>query len=67
MLRTLPLYIKTVDIVSMLEAFAKVVYTWQERAEQRRHLAMLDDRLLRDAGLDRMAVAREIGKPFWRA
>jgi uncharacterized protein YjiS (DUF1127 family) len=39
---------------------------WRERAHQRRALAMLDDRLLRDIGLTRFDVANEIRKPFWR-
>lgn len=39
---------------------------WQERAKQRSHLATLDDHLLRDMGLTRAAVEREIAIPFWR-
>ncbi len=40
---------------------------WYDRARQRRHLAMLDDRLLRDIGVDRATVMEEVSKPFWRA
>jgi uncharacterized protein YjiS (DUF1127 family) len=40
---------------------------WQGRARQRAHLAALDDRLLRDIGLTRADVERELLKPFWRA
>jgi uncharacterized protein YjiS (DUF1127 family) len=40
---------------------------WQERASQRRALATLDDRMLKDLGLTRADVAREAGKPFWRS
>ncbi len=43
------------------------VYAWQERAHQRTHIATLDDRLLKDAGISRAAVAEEVAKPFWRA
>ena len=39
---------------------------WRERAQQRRALAELDDRLLRDIGLTRMEVKFESRKPFWR-
>jgi uncharacterized protein YjiS (DUF1127 family) len=67
MIRTLPFYIKAIDVVSLLETVARVLYAWQERAAQRHHLASLDDRLLRDMGLDRMAIATEIEKPFWRS
>lgn len=39
---------------------------WAERTRQRRHLAELDDRLLRDIGLSRAEVEAEISHPFWR-
>lgn len=42
------------------------VFTWLERARQRRHLGELDDRLLRDIGLSRADVEHEISQPFWR-
>lgn len=35
-------------------------------ARSRRHLAGLDDRALRDIGLDRATAAEESSKPFWR-
>lgn len=67
MIRTMPLFIKSVDLVSILETAARVVYTWQARADERRHLASLPDHILKDVGLDRMQVATEVEKPFWRA
>ena len=42
------------------------VVAWQERAQMRRGLAAMDDRLLRDIGLTRAEAVREYGKPFWR-
>ena len=39
----------------------------QSRAEQRRALAALDDRMLKDVGIAPGEAAREIAKPFWRA
>ncbi|HEY0834526.1 MAG TPA: DUF1127 domain-containing protein [Azospirillum sp.] len=39
---------------------------WISRRRQRRALAALDDRLLRDLGLTREDAARECRKPFWR-
>lgn len=39
---------------------------WEERRRERRHLARLDDRLLRDIGLSAADVQSEIDKPFWR-
>ena len=39
---------------------------WQDRASQRRHLALLEGYILKDLGLSRADVARETDKPFWR-
>jgi uncharacterized protein YjiS (DUF1127 family) len=39
----------------------------QARAEQRRALAELDERMLKDVGIAPSTAAREIAKPFWRA
>lgn len=39
---------------------------WYERSRQRGRLAQLDDRLLRDIGIDRLAAMEEAAKPFWR-
>ena len=43
-----------------------LMLSWVERARQRRHLAELDDRLLRDIGVSRAEVEAEISRPFWR-
>ena len=43
-----------------------VLLGWTERSRQRRHLAGLDDRLLRDIGVSRVEVEAEISRPFWR-
>lgn len=39
---------------------------WQERAEQRAHLAGMDDRMLKDIGISAVDAAREADKPFWK-
>lgn len=44
-----------------------VLDLWYDRFRQRRHLARLDERLLRDIGIDRVAAMREASKPFWQA
>jgi uncharacterized protein YjiS (DUF1127 family) len=49
---------------AMLAAFAWAVRC-RARSAQRRALAQLDDRLLRDVGLNRIDVAAECGKWFW--
>ena len=40
---------------------------WYERSRQRSHLARLDERLLRDIGIDRGSALQEVTKPFWQA
>ena len=50
----------------LLARAVDVVLGWAERARQRRHLARLDDRLLRDIGVSRVEVEAEISRPFWR-
>lgn len=39
--------------------------TWAARAEQRRQLATLDARMLRDIGRSESDALRESAKPFW--
>ncbi|MDJ0949266.1 MAG: DUF1127 domain-containing protein [Alphaproteobacteria bacterium] len=48
------------------ERLTNLLLLWQERETRRRHLAGLDDRLLRDMGLTRADALREAAKPFWR-
>jgi uncharacterized protein YjiS (DUF1127 family) len=52
---------------TILASIADAFSAWQERASQRRTLARLDDRLLRDMGLSRADVEHEVSKPFWQA
>lgn len=42
------------------------IYRSLERSRQRRALAELSDARLRDLGLTRHDVRREVAKPFWR-
>jgi uncharacterized protein YjiS (DUF1127 family) len=44
----------------------KLLVEWRARVTQRRTLATLDDHMLKDIGLSRVDVEREISKPFWR-
>lgn len=44
-----------------------ILKLWYERSRQRRRLARLDERLLRDIGIDRVTAMREASKPFWQA
>ncbi len=47
-------------------ATVETLVAWMHRAKTRRHLGTLDDRMLRDIGLDRGTVWTETQKPFWR-
>ncbi len=38
---------------------------WLSRRRERLALAELDDRLLRDIGVDRITARREAARPFW--
>jgi uncharacterized protein YjiS (DUF1127 family) len=49
-------------LVKMIELVMRSL----DRARGRRTLGLLDDRMLRDIGLDRGAAQYEIDKPFWR-
>jgi uncharacterized protein YjiS (DUF1127 family) len=43
-----------------------VLRCWRARLRERRSLAAMDERLLRDIGITRLDRARECAKPFWR-
>ncbi len=45
---------------------AQALARWHERAVGRHALSMLDERILRDIGVDQATAAREAAKPFWR-
>lgn len=42
------------------------MFALHDRAEARRRLGRLDDRMLHDIGVDRATADVEAGKPFWR-
>lgn len=44
----------------------ETLLNWQSRAHRRAHLDTLDDHILRDVGLERRDLQREIEKPFWQ-
>ncbi|MCP3866526.1 MAG: DUF1127 domain-containing protein [Gammaproteobacteria bacterium] len=55
---------KTTSIPQGVVAFFMVCY---RRASQRRQLAAMDDRMLKDIGISRVEALDEAAKPFWRA
>ena len=46
-------------------ALAKSLLRWYRRHRDLRHVAGLEDHLLRDIGLSRDAVQRAADRPFW--
>jgi uncharacterized protein YjiS (DUF1127 family) len=46
---------------------AMTLKIWRDRGVARRHLAAMDARSLRDAGISPAAAAYESGKTFWQA
>ena len=54
-------------LFATLARFPGNLATWLERSRQRRQLAELDERLLKDIGISQTDVWQEIHKPFWRA
>lgn len=50
----------------LIDDAARAAAAWRKRAAERRHLAELDDYLLRDIGIDRARALDEAEKPFWR-
>jgi uncharacterized protein YjiS (DUF1127 family) len=52
--------------IAWLRSAIAVLKLWHERGRQRRTLAGLDDRCLRDLGITRYDAEVECRKPFWR-
>lgn len=53
-------------LVGVLVRLVERAISWDERARDRRLLASLDDRMLRDIGIDRGAVENAGTTWFWR-
>jgi uncharacterized protein YjiS (DUF1127 family) len=53
-------------LMRLVSPIVRRLIEWRARVMQRRTLAMLDDHMLKDIGLSRMDVEREVSKPFWR-
>jgi uncharacterized protein YjiS (DUF1127 family) len=52
--------------IEVLGVVLAAIVAWHGRWQQRRRLARLDARMLRDIGLTRDEARREIRKPFWQ-
>jgi uncharacterized protein YjiS (DUF1127 family) len=54
-------------VAAVLRHWLDLLLTCHERVRSRRQLAGLNERLLRDIGLDRATAVRELDKSFWQA
>jgi uncharacterized protein YjiS (DUF1127 family) len=63
-----PHHIETRHIAPLtaIRRIAAAIRLWRGRARSQQQLRELDDRLLRDIGLNREDVGYEFPKPFWR-
>lgn len=52
---------------SLRSTIVSIAETWRRRARDRKQLAELDSRMLRDLGLNRADVSDETAKPFWKS
>ena len=53
-------------VLAYLGNAATTIVLFAERGRQRRALAQLDEHLMRDVGLSRSVVEREVRKHFWQ-
>jgi uncharacterized protein YjiS (DUF1127 family) len=60
-------YSSKAPLAGTYTAFNQILATWRRRARERRELATLDARGLRDLGLSASDVNFEANKPFWRS
>jgi uncharacterized protein YjiS (DUF1127 family) len=51
---------------SSIASFGKMFRLWRSRINERRAAGSFDYRDLRDLGVSRWDVERELSKPFWR-
>ena len=59
-------YTSKAPLAGTYTAFAHILRTWRQRARDRKALAQLDHRTLRDLGLSEGSARFEANKPFWR-
>jgi uncharacterized protein YjiS (DUF1127 family) len=58
---------RTRATLAAFRRFARWCLLCRERAAQRRYLAELDERMLKDVGITPAQAAAESAKPWWRA
>lgn len=63
---TTSLNMRKSSLHDILEGAVQQFAVWRERARERKLLAQLSDRELRDIRLNRQQAEIEAGKPFWK-
>lgn len=59
-------YRSETPLLATVSAAGQLFATWQRRARDRRELASLDHRTMRDLGISPSDIRFEANKPFWR-
>jgi uncharacterized protein YjiS (DUF1127 family) len=59
-------YRSETPLVATVSAVGELLAIWRRRARERRELANLDARAIRDLGLSPGDIRFEANKPFWR-
>lgn len=59
-------YRNEAPLMATVSAVGQLIATWRRRARERRELASLDHRTIRDLGISPTEIQFEANKPFWR-
>lgn len=59
-------YRSEVPVMATVSAVGQLFAIWRRRTQERRELANLDRRTIRDLGLSPSEIQFEANKPFWR-
>jgi uncharacterized protein YjiS (DUF1127 family) len=64
--RDLPAVAPRADLLDLVGDLVELALVWQQRSRERRQLGSFGDHMLKDLGVSRADVDREVSKPFWR-
>lgn len=64
--RRSPIWMDKAGLAGLALRVVVALTIWSERRRTRHRLLALDDRPLRDVGLDRLTALREANRVFWR-
>jgi uncharacterized protein YjiS (DUF1127 family) len=64
--RDLPAVVRRADPLGLLGDVIELALVWLQRSRERRELGTFSDHMLKDLGVSRADIDREVSKPFWR-